>query len=146
MEGSRSACGMGDIVAAILGKCTCQSAVGHCSYISRVPLVPLYVQGLFHTFPSLRRPPGPFPLICSPWYCCFCTEITEGIMGERPRAPRTPLLGSAPAQAAFPAGLVVGGVPVSLLHACAGPQASCGPHSTCTAIFPSPGSLFGRAC
>ena len=85
----------------------------------------------------------PFLLFAARGIAAFCTEITEGIMGERPRAPRTLLLGSAPAQAAFPAGLVVGGVAVSLLHA--GPQASCSPHLTCTAIFPSPGSLFGRS-
>lgn len=113
VEGSRRACGMGDIVVAILGECICQHAVGQYSYISLVPLLPFHIRGLFRTFSSLRKPPGPSVLFCGPRWCSFCTDITEGIMRERPHAPPPPPLGPAPAQAAFPAG-PMGGAPVSL--------------------------------
>lgn len=150
VEGSRRACGMGDIVVAILGECICQHAVGQYSYISLVPLLPFHIRGLFRTFSSLRKPPGPSVLFCGPRWCSFCTDITEGIMRERPHAPPPPAgpctcSGCLPcwsrgwSTCESPAGQPLTrarALDPSLLH----------PHSASSTGFPSLGSLFGRQC
>ena len=87
MEGSRRACGVGDVP--ILGKIRLASVDGWCWHIFLVCLLPLHGRGFFLTFSSFCKYPGPSSLIYDPWSCCFFTEITEGIMGECPHAPTT---------------------------------------------------------